>query len=1081
LPARGKKGAGESNIPISPVSATQTHQAWSRLQQAYAESKTAEKRGRHARFLRIFSLLSIGGLFLAGIFLYVFEPLGTSNKPTPLPTPLPTPVGTPPPGTTNDEPAKPAATPQPTIVVLEPVQFDVKNGVPVTRGVPDPSQRTIGIGASSPATRAGAESATRQAQPPRRGNLHVVIVDVEKLLYKKDLFQTVQLDEVAGAEADGEDFQLVFSEMASLPPNHHYPYDFNKDSISRFTTAGAGYPLPTRDRVRDHIQMLADNLQENDLFLFYFAGHGYTDAENDQYLVMYDTLINKERYTERALPYSQIEEIRKRAKKVKAKVCIVLDCCRNMLVEGGGKSLVRGSNLPQSSMWAIQDSGMEDDTPRYGGIKISACSLGQQSHSWLFDGTYRGVFTYYFAKGLRGREADKNPADGFVTVKEAFDYAYVNTTRKIQNQFDRSQEPSSTMLESQEFDFILTHWNRPDPTPTLTPIAFPTQPLSGNRVTGGLLGLPEDGVLRVGRHVVNPLALRVLAGPDSPPVPVRRIAEVRWDGGSANPIKTQEEKLVIPPELLTPGEHRLLVLAYTWGNDYVSFEERIPVEHKPYPRLLELRPPEKPLVARLPGRLEAVWGDADGNPLLPGKKHDAVDMEHVETRWRWRKADEDVFTPLKPSEEERSRILSVAGGELPEGSIVFEASLYDKKTDYPIRDAIKTLQLDILPNMPPKIELRSVSGAASAPAPVRRGGGFFGEARATDTEGQVLRVEYALSTASASGETPIEWKNANPHPDTAAAALWKLSDTIPLQAQARGLLRLRAHDDQGMVSPVFEHLFAIEDLPREISRRDASGAIPAYIEPALLLVPAGTHEIGRRGMEGDEQALPPTQMQLEEFYIATTEVSQREFDLFLNSSEGLGFKAGYERRRQRFSFWQNKDTSDLPALGVRWSEAQAYCRWLSSVSGFPYALPTEAQWEAACRHFQRGTNRIQALNPDVKLIHSEKNSLLKYYAQDDLRSRVAKSAEPPKAPVPVGAPTLNPPPQLREGPLFHIFGNAREWCHSSISSGDSRPVARGGAFDSLLIAEFNCFIRVIPANPEEADAWQGFRLIRPPR
>lgn len=1074
-PGMRKRGSGESDIPIPAASATQTHQAWSRLQQAFAESQISERRNRKARLIRILFLSGIGGLFLTGLFLYLVEPLGSGPGPQPVKPPppvLPEPVKPmlPEEGRTQGDPV-----PQPTVVLSEPVQFEIENGVPITRGVPDGSRRTISMGTSSSRASADGAGATRPGHPPRRGNLHVVIVDVEKLLYKAVLFETQGLDEVAGAEADGDDLQRVFMDMASLPKNPHYPYDFNENSIVRFTTSDENIK-PTRDKVREWLQKLADNLKENDLFFFYFAGHGYVDAEGGQYLVMYDTKITKEGYTELALSYGEIEETRKRAKKVRAKVCIVLDCCRNMLVEGG-KSLRRGSNLPQSSMWTIDD-GMDDDAPRYGGIKISACAPGQQSHSWLFDGKYRGVFTYYFAQGLRGNVADKDPADGLVSVREAFNYAYLYTTRKIQNQFQVSQEPSTTMLDSQEFDFFLTYWDSPKPTPSLTPAAIPTQPMSGNQVIGGLLGLPADGVLRVGRYSRDPLALRVLAGPDSPPTPVRSIEEVRWNGGIAGQIRTSGENLEIPPELLAPGDQRLLVMAYTWKNDYVSFEQRIAIEYKPYPTLLELRPPDKP-VARLPGRLEAVWGTPAGNPLPPGQSDSTVDMEPVETRWRWRKADEERFTPLRPGQMAQGRILAVAGEDLPEGTLIFEAGLYDRKADHVIRDSIKTLQLTVSANHPPKMEVRRVSGSQSVQADVRRGGSLFAEVSATDTEGKVARLEYALAAGASAGESPLAWKNAQLDKNTPTESLWRVSESIPLQVGSRGVLQFRAHDDQGVASEVLEHSFKIEELPPDIARRDATGAPTAYIEPALLLVPAREYNIGRDSVGSYQDTLPPKRVALKEFYIAATEVSQREFELFLNSRVGDGARfRGF--KRPQYSFWLNKECGDLPILRVRWSEAEAYCRWLSQVSGKSYAIPTEEQWEAACRYLQQGTNRIQAENPDSRYIHWKENNLLKYYSEPSARSRSEKPSDGPQAPVPVGEPPssskLKPPDPLK-GPLFHIFGNAREWCYSSLGVEGAPPVARGGAFDSPRPAEFQCFFRVIPGNPEEPDDWQGFRMV----
>lgn len=109
------------------------------------------------------------------------------------------------------------------------------------------------------------------------------------------------------------------------------------------------------------------------------------------------------------------------------------------------------------------------------------------------------------------------------------------------------------------------------------------------------------------------------------------------------------------------------------------------------------------------------------------------------------------------------------------------------------------------------------------------------------------------------------------------------------------------------------------------------------------------------------------------FYLGRYEVTVGQFRRFLEASGyrpesvadgtgGYGYNPAYdpattkrgdafEGRDPRYS-WRNPgfaQADDHPVVNVTWNDAQALAAWLSRTEGHRYRLPTEAEWEYACR------------------------------------------------------------------------------------------------------------------------------------
>lgn len=249
----------------------------------------------------------------------------------------------------------------------------------------------------------------------------------------------------------------------------------------------------------------------------------------------------------------------------------------------------------------------------------------------------------------------------------------------------------------------------------------------------------------------------------------------------------------------------------------------------------------------------------------------------------------------------------------------------------------------------------------------------------------------------------------------------------------------------------------------------------------FVLIPPGEFDMGstpeeiKSAMEQVRQASRP-EMELQRishetkhrvrisrpFRMGMYEVTQREYQQVMNVNPSDSSPGAEAKPRAT-----GRDTSRCPVQGVSWDDAQEFCRRLSAMNAEQsarnlYRLPTEAEWEYACR---AGTNT-------------------KWFFGDDEEELPAHCWSNPAVRAPVG--------QTRPNPwrLFDCYGNVAEWCQDVFqvdyyqrspavdpqASGSeiSRPI-RGG--QSFLPELYCCSARRMSMVRDHAEKKVGFRVV----
>ncbi|MGD0092119.1 MAG: SUMF1/EgtB/PvdO family nonheme iron enzyme [Planctomycetota bacterium] len=114
---------------------------------------------------------------------------------------------------------------------------------------------------------------------------------------------------------------------------------------------------------------------------------------------------------------------------------------------------------------------------------------------------------------------------------------------------------------------------------------------------------------------------------------------------------------------------------------------------------------------------------------------------------------------------------------------------------------------------------------------------------------------------------------------------------------------------------------------------------------ALEPVPAGKFVMG--DVSGFPDEYPEAAVSIEQpFYISRLEVSNKQYARFDPKHDSAYIDS---RGKDRFTRGFPVNEPEQPVVRISWVEAMAFCRWLSQQTRYECSLPTEAQWEWACR------------------------------------------------------------------------------------------------------------------------------------
>jgi sulfatase modifying factor 1 len=265
------------------------------------------------------------------------------------------------------------------------------------------------------------------------------------------------------------------------------------------------------------------------------------------------------------------------------------------------------------------------------------------------------------------------------------------------------------------------------------------------------------------------------------------------------------------------------------------------------------------------------------------------------------------------------------------------------------------------------------------------------------------------------------------------------------------LQRLAAYVADEVPDAAREVSDAARQRPQQVG--DLSGAIPLVtavnreeivntigmklkrIKAGKFLMGSPKDEEGRYDNEGPQHEVEITKA----FYMGAHPVTRGQFAAFVKAAEyqtegeadgtgGYGLNLATAKWEKKVEYtWRHPgflQTADHAVVEVSWNDATAFCAWLSKKEGKIYELPTEAEWEYACRAGAK--TRFWCGDEDASL---KGNANM---ADASLKEKVDTEATKNLAFVPWddGSAFTSPVGSFKANPwgLYDMHGNVWQWC-----------------------------------------------------